>query len=531
MLSHINKKYFSKHEGLLKKAQHYLDSVDEDVATDESSLDEAIDSTETATTEMLESEETIEITEPAVDDVAAEEPAVDEVVAEEPNSEEPAVDDVAAEEPAVGDVIAEEPAVDEIAAEEPAVDEIAAEESAIVEEPAVGEIAAEEPAVVEESVTDDEIDDSTTSEMFKNSQWDNSINNDEESVIEESKECEEPIVESCDEKLEDNIEISNENLIDENKDDEIDDSTTSEMFKNSQWDNSVNNDEEIVVENPETTSEQQENVSEKIDSTFNDVSSKFTNTCQNMQIEKAGIFEFKENECKLSVSYNVNDKDFRSGECTKEFWDENLTNYAWQVLEGEDVAIYSPIFSDDVFENICNIALKRFSFSGQNFIFFAINCNFEDYATIDIEDEIYALKASLVNLAKLTESTSSNIEKDKIKSHIINTFDLGSSVIFSIDYSNVNSDESISETNRNAFKNLLSKEMNKLFPLPNVVYVTDNDIKVVYFCKYSVDVEALEFHVKNDLTASLGQSSFKDLQFSDFHVTDVMDEVLHFVLG
>ena len=60
LLSHINKKYFSKHEGLLKKAQHYLDSVDEDVATDESSLDEAIDSTETATTEMLESEETIE---------------------------------------------------------------------------------------------------------------------------------------------------------------------------------------------------------------------------------------------------------------------------------------------------------------------------------------------------------------------------------------------------------------------------------------------------------------------------------------
>ena len=505
LLSHINKKYFSKHEGLLKKAQHYLDSVDEDVATDESSLDEAIDSTETATTEMLESEETIEITEPAVDDVAAEEPAV-------------------------GDVIAEEPAVDDVVAEEPAVDEIAAEEPNS-EEPAVDEVIAEEPAVVEESVTDDEIDDSTTSEMFKNSQWDNSINNDEESVIEESKECEEPIVESCDEKLEDNIEISNENLIDESKDDEIDDSTTSEMFKNSQWDNSVNNDEEIVVENPETTSEQQENVSEKIDSTFNDVSSKFTNTCQNMQIEKAGIFEFKENECKLSVSYNVNDRDFRSGECTKEFWDENLTNYAWQVLEGEDVAIYSPIFSDDVFENICNIALKRFSFSGQNFIFFAINCNFEDYATIDIEDEIYALKASLVNLAKLTESTSSNIEKDKIKSHIINTFDLGSSVIFSIDYSNVNSDESISETNRNAFKNLLLKEMNKLFPLPNVVYVTDNDIKVVYFCKYSVDVEALEFHVKNDLTASLGQSSFKDLQFSDFHVTDVMDEVLHFILG
>ena len=444
LLSHINKKYFSKHEGLLKKAQYYLDSVDEDVARDESSLDEAIDSTETATTEMLESEETIEITEPAVDDVVAEEPAVDDV------AEEPAVDEVV-EEPVVGDVVAEEPVVGDV----------------IAEEPAVGDVIAEEPAVIEESVTDDEIDDSTTSEMFKNSQWDNSINNDEE----------------------------------------------------------------IVVENPETTSEQQENVSEKIDSTFNDVSNKFTNTCQNMQIEKAGIFEFKENKCKLSVSYNVNNRDFRSGECTKEFWDENLTNYAWQVLEGEDVAIYSPIFSDDVFENICNIALKRFSFSGQNFIFFAINCNFEDYATIDIEDEIYALKASLVNLAKLTESTSSNIEKDKIKSHIINTFDLGSSVIFSIDYSNVNSDESISETNRNAFKNLLSKEMNKLFPLPNVVYVTDNDIKVVYFCKYSVDVEALEFHVKNDLTASLGQSSFKDLKFSDFHVTDVMDEVLHFVLG
>jgi len=447
LLSHINKKYFSKHEGLLKKAQHYLDSVDE-------AEDEAIDSTETATTEMLESEETIEITEPA------EEPAVDEIAAEEPAFEESAIaeesafeESAIAEESAVGDVIAEEPAF---------------EESAIAEEPAFEESAiAEEPAVVEESVTDDEIDDSTTSEMFKNSQWDNSINNDEE----------------------------------------------------------------IVVENPETTSEQQENVSEKIDSTFNDVSKKFTNTCQNMQIEKAGIFECKENECKLSVSYNVNDRDFRSGECTKEFWDENLTNYAWQVLEGEDVAIYSPIFSDDVFENICNIALKRFSFSGQNFIFFAINCNFEDYATIDIEDEIYALKASLVNLSKLTESTSSNIEKDKIKSHIINTFDLGSSVIFSIDYSNVNSDESISETNRNAFKNLLSKEMNKLFPLPNVVYVTDNEIKVVYFCKYSVDVEALEFHVKNDLTASLGQSSFKDLQFSDFHVTDVMDEVLHFVLG
>ena len=476
LLSHINNKYFSesKHEGLLKRAERLRAKKDDEPEVQEESV--TISEPETITEpEIVEEPETI--TEPE-----------------------------------------------------------------IVEESDVAIETQPEAEIFEEPVENEEVDDRPTNEMFNSDQW---------SAKSEIKE--EETIPTVDEILSDENEENTEEMdipglaIEENEDDEIDDGATSEMFKNSQWDNSINNDDVEINENSENESEKEsetvpelsnkkdsEQIEQVPEAAFLKVFTEFEKYCKLMEIEKAGLISCKENEnglYELILSYNLTQRDLNESESTKDFWDENFMNYAWHVMQDDDLDFAKCLFSEDINEDLYNFSVKRFNFSSTSFIFFAINCDFTSYNTIDLEDEIYKIKNPIKNFVSLIDDNSNCIESSQIRNHILNNLDLGSTIIFSVDFFNVKYGNETIETNKNAFGRILRNHISALYPLPDVVVLKDSKIKVVHFCKYGTTPELIRKEFLTDLNSFLGSNCLESISVSDFAQTDVMDEVLYHVLG
>ena len=394
---------------------------------------------------------------------------------------------------------------------------------------------AEEISETCETNDSEEIDDTPTSQMFESDQWNNN-NVDEEKI---------PTVEDLlsndnEENSDTDIEIPALNIDEDNIDEEIDDRATTQMFKNSQWDNSVNNDDDNAdIEELEEVEANEENKNASDLKTVSNVNFlqafiDFESFCKKMEFEKAGIFSCqpnKNNECELLLSYNISSREINQSESKKEFWDKLISNYAWNILEDEELDFIKPIFSDDINEDLYNVTIKKFNFSPVTFIFFAINCTFENYKPIDIEDELYKLKKPLVSFIELSNDKKDNIDKSEIKKHILENFDLGAAVIFSVDFFNVKYNDSVIETNRKFFGNILQNHICSIFPLPDVVFHAEDSIKVIHFCKYGTDSESLKQSFLTDLSSFLGTNCLSSLTISDFRKTDVMDEVLYHVLG